>query len=100
MHRAWFRLGSQDKALAYLCRELIRHVRARVRGKPARASSLADMPAIAILSSLPVRQREVLVLRYFAGLSEIQIAEAVGVRPQAVTRHLSCGLAAYHDGAG
>jgi RNA polymerase sigma factor (sigma-70 family) len=31
------------------------------------------------LSSLPPRQREVLVLRYYGGLSEAEIADATGI---------------------
>jgi RNA polymerase sigma factor (sigma-70 family) len=31
------------------------------------------------LASLPPRQREVLVLRYYGGLSEAEIAEATGI---------------------
>jgi len=31
------------------------------------------------LSTLPPRQREVLVLRYYGGLSEAEIAEATGI---------------------
>jgi RNA polymerase sigma factor (sigma-70 family) len=31
------------------------------------------------LGTLPARQREVLVLRYYGGLSEAEIAEATGI---------------------
>ena len=44
------------------------------------------------LRALPHRQREVLVLRYYADLSEAQIAEAMGISPGAVKSHASRGV--------
>ena len=38
-------------------------------------------PVIAALGRLPRRQREVLMLRYYADLSEAQIADALGISP-------------------
>jgi len=46
------------------------------------------------LQSLPDRQREVLVLRYFLDLSEAQIAETLGIAPGSVKAHAHRGLAA------
>ena len=46
------------------------------------------------LRNLPHRQREVLVLRYYADLSEAQIAEAMGISTGAVKSHASRGIAA------
>lgn len=37
-----------------------------------------------LVDKLPVRQRAVLVLRYFEGLSEVEIAETIGCRPGTV----------------
>jgi RNA polymerase sigma factor (sigma-70 family) len=45
------------------------------------------------LAALPVRQREALVLRYYADLSEAQIAEAMGISAGAVKSHAHRGLA-------
>lgn len=44
------------------------------------------------LARLSVRQREALVLRYYAGLTEADIAEALGVRPGTVKSLVSRGL--------
>ena len=46
------------------------------------------------LRALPQRQREVLVLRYYADLSEAQIADAMGISTGAVKSHASRGMAA------
>jgi RNA polymerase sigma-70 factor (sigma-E family) len=45
------------------------------------------------LQALPVRQRAVLVLRYYEGLSEAEIAETLGVSPGTVKSHASRALA-------
>lgn len=46
------------------------------------------------LASLPRRQREVVVLRYFGDLSEREIADQLGLAPGTVKSHASRGLAA------
>ena len=46
------------------------------------------------LRRLPERQREVLVLRYYADLSEADIADAIGISRGAVKSHASRGMAA------
>ncbi|HET9499342.1 MAG TPA: SigE family RNA polymerase sigma factor [Marmoricola sp.] len=46
------------------------------------------------LAVLPVRQREVLVLRYFLDLSEREIAETLGIAPGSVKSHASRATAA------
>jgi len=46
------------------------------------------------LSRLPVRQRTVLVLRYYEDLSEAAIAELMGCRPGTVKSQASRALAA------
>ena len=46
------------------------------------------------LAALPVRQREVLVLRYYLDMSEADIAEALGISAGSVKQHASRGLAA------
>lgn len=49
---------------------------------------------IAALRRLPRRQREVVVLRYLADLSEAEVARTLGCSPGAVKTHAHRGLAA------
>ena len=49
---------------------------------------------LSVLSELPGRQREVLILRYYGQLSEAEIAEALGISRGAVKTHNSRGLRA------
>jgi RNA polymerase sigma factor (sigma-70 family) len=49
---------------------------------------------IAALRDLPERQREALVLRYYADLSEAEIAAAMKISRGAVKSHTSRGMAA------
>jgi RNA polymerase sigma factor (sigma-70 family) len=54
-----------------------------------------EYPAvISALRALPARQREVLVLRYYANLSETQIAQVMGISRSAVKRHSARAAAA------
>lgn len=46
----------------------------------------------AAVSALPARDREVIALRWFAGLTEAEIAEALGCRPGTVKSRLSRAL--------
>ena len=55
---------------------------------------LGDGAMLAALNRLPNRQREVLVLRYFADWSEASIADALGIAPGSVKAHAHRGLAA------
>ena len=45
------------------------------------------------LNSLPARQRAVLVLRYYEGLAESEIAETLGIATGSVKSHAARGLA-------
>ena len=47
---------------------------------------------IAALRNLPDRQRQALVLRYYADLSEAQIADMMGITPGAVKSHTARGM--------
>ena len=49
---------------------------------------------IAALHGLPARQREVVVLRYYADLSEAEIATAMGISRGAVKSHTARGMTA------
>lgn len=112
MHGAWRRLQDPDKALAYLRQSVVngarsalrrREVAARLAPKPVPDAASAEHGALvslehaevlAALRSLPVRQREVLVLRYYVDLTEADIADALGISRGAVKSHASRGMAA------
>jgi len=103
MHRAWRLLGASDAALWYLRRQVVRRARSRhprhrgIQGRTAQPqlppgrSTAARVQAI--LATLPPRQREAVILRCWAGLSDTQIAALTCTRPQTVTGNLNRGLA-------
>jgi DNA-directed RNA polymerase specialized sigma24 family protein len=95
-----FRRGMKNPAdrAAYLRHAVVTGARA-VRRRPATdwCAELADIPVLAMLGSLPCRQREALVLRYYANLSEAEAAAAMGVTRGALRKHAERGLAAIGD---
>ena len=114
VHGRWRRLRDPDKALAYLRQAVVNRSRSALRHRgvverhvareahPA-ASAGADEAAVAAdrraavldaLRDLPERQREVLALRYYAELSEAEIADVLGISRGAVKSHASRGSAA------
>src|SRR5579875_1367036 len=110
MHGGWHRLRDEDKALSYLkqavvnrSRSVLRHrsVMDRNAPKPAPDMPSAEQGAIAqlerseviaALQALPDRQRQALVLRYYADLSEAQIAQMMGISKGAVKSHTARGM--------
>jgi RNA polymerase sigma factor (sigma-70 family) len=56
-----------------------------------------DARVLAALRRLPRRQQEVLVLRYYADLSEQDIAQTLGLTKGAVKSHAHRGLAALRE---
>jgi RNA polymerase sigma-70 factor (sigma-E family) len=111
VHRRWDRIDP-DKAPAYLrqtvvnrSRSALRHraVTARHRPDPMPPAAAADdtllraerrATVLDALATLPVRQREVLALRYYLDLSEAEIADTLGISRGAVKSHASRGAAA------
>jgi RNA polymerase sigma-70 factor (sigma-E family) len=105
MHGAWRRLRESDKALSYLRQSVVNRSRSVLRHrvvvdrnapKPAPDMPSAEQGAISLLErsavikalrTLPPRQREALVLKYYADLSEAQIASAMGISRGAVKSH-------------
>ncbi len=117
MHGAWIRLRDTDKALSYLrqsvvnrSRSVLRHraVAGKYAPKPAPDAPSAEQGAVSLLErsaviaalrGLPARQREALVLRYYADLSEAQIADAMGISRGAVKSHTARGMSALRSPA-
>ena len=105
MHNSWPRLRDSDKALSYLrqsvvnrSRSMLRHRIVADRNAPTPApnmpggeqediSELARPALVSALRTLPARQREALVLRYYGDLSEAQIAAIMGISTGAVRSH-------------
>ena len=97
LHRHWSSLRDEAAAVGYLRTAVVNGSRSVLRRRrTARdyipphqvnarsAESLAMLSAehqavVNALATLPRRQREVLVLRYYGGLSEAEIAEATGI---------------------
>ena len=70
-----------------------REVRRRVGlGRPPQPTPERDY-LVDALDRLPAKRKTALVLRYYAGLSEREIAETMGVRPGTVKSMVSRGLA-------
>ena len=112
MHDGWERLRDSEKALAYMRQAVVNRSRSVLRHRMVveknQQKPPPDMPSaehgalalversavIAALRELPERQREAIVLRYYADLSEAEIAAAMKISRGAVKSHTSRGMAA------
>ena len=115
MHGAWPQLRDSDKALAYVRQSVMNRARSVIRRrmvvdrhppKPepnapsAEYSAIMELERSAVISALrllPQRQREVLVLRYYLGLREGQIASTMGISRGTVKVHIRRAMSAMHD---
>jgi RNA polymerase sigma-70 factor (sigma-E family) len=107
MHGAWRRLEDADRAKHYLRRSVINRSRSVLRhravaGRYLSRTWMPDIPSaedsaleswersvvVSALATLPVRQREALVLRYYAGLPDPRVAAVMGISEGAVKRHI------------
>jgi RNA polymerase sigma-70 factor (sigma-E family) len=112
MHTAQRRLRDSEKALSYLRQAVVNKARSVLRHrtvvdknapKPAPDEPSAEHAAMALiertavvaaLRALPERQREAIVLRYYADFSEADIAAAMGISRGAVKSHTARGMTA------
>lgn len=112
LHKRWRKLEDPEHAVAYLRRSVVNNTRSiqrrwtvaakhpedRPLDEPSAESgalrSVAGEAVVAALRTLPTRQREALVLRYYAELSEAEIAATMKVSRGAVKSHTSRGMAA------
>lgn len=115
LHMGWRRLRDSDKALSYLRQSVVNRsrsvLRRRVIADRDAPKPQPDMPSaeygaitllersavVAALRTLPPRQREALVLRYYGDLSEAQIATAMGISRGAVKSHTARAMSALRD---
>jgi len=112
VHDAWGQLQDTGRALAYLRRCVVAGARSRLdrttigdavpepepgTSRPAAgqlASGHRGPALVAVLRTLPARQREAVVLHYYAGLPEPELAAAMGVSRWSARRHLTGALSA------
>ena len=111
MRDSWHRLRIPENALAYLRQAVVNRSRSVLRHRTVADRNLVkaspDMPSaehgamvllersavIAALRGLPARQREAIVLRDYADLSEAEIAAAMGISRGALKSHTARGMA-------
>jgi RNA polymerase sigma factor (sigma-70 family) len=112
LHASRRKLRDGDWALCYLRRSVLHRSRSAGRHRtaaepkgpgrvtegpagPRRPSAAPGSPAvISALRALPARQREAVVMRYYAGLSETRVAEVMGISRRAARRHTERAMAA------
>ena len=112
MAGGWQRLRDAEKALAYLRQSVVNKSRSVLRHRTVVDKNLQkappDMPSaehgalvllersavVSALRELPDRQREAIVLRYYADLSEAEFAQTMGISRGAVKSHTARGMAA------
>jgi len=112
VYARWHTLPGTDAALAYLRRSVVHRSRsapppgpARAGGGPGQADSepeaslqLRGSAVVSALRALPARQRELLVLRYFADLPEAEIALVTGTRKAEVRSRAAQAMSSLRAG--
>jgi DNA-directed RNA polymerase specialized sigma24 family protein len=111
MHASWRRLADGDRALSYLYQAVVTRSRSAMRHRTAAGTTVSMLapgppgtgPAsvtepgycalVLALAALAPRQREVLVLMYYADLPEAQIASAMRIRKGAVKSQTAQAMA-------
>lgn len=107
VHGAWRRLRDVDMAVRHLRRSVVNRSRSVLRQGPAGPHGPAGQQAgpagqqalerpamISALRTLPARQREALVLKFYLDLEDKQVASAMGISPGAVNSHVAGAKAA------
>jgi RNA polymerase sigma-70 factor (sigma-E family) len=115
LHRRWRRLRDPNAAVAYLNRAVVNGSRDSLRRRRRAGAAMlrlvprseqlasAEHEAVqhqqadqlwAAVTALPLRQRQVLVLRYYLDQSEAEIADTLEITRGSVKTHASRGIAA------
>lgn len=120
LYRRWIAIRDPDDAFRYLRSSVLNGARSQLRRRrvirlhevdhqgDAGSSEPGEVPAqsdvavvgtnratvVALLRALPVRQRQVLVMRYLLDQSEREIAEELAISAGSVKTHASRGMAA------
>jgi DNA-directed RNA polymerase specialized sigma24 family protein len=102
VYDAWPALPDADAALCHLRRSVVRRSRS-ASPPPLAGGSRAGLPSqesavVSALRALPARQREVVVLRYFADLPEAEIALVTGIRKADVRSHVTQAMSSLRAG--
>ena len=111
LYRRWDKVRRPEDAFFYLRASVVNGSRSRLRrlkvardrrhtqlerdtapADQAAMTHLEQEAVVVALRLLPRRQREVLVLRYYDGASEAEIADALGISVGSVKTHASRGL--------
>jgi DNA-directed RNA polymerase specialized sigma24 family protein len=106
LQHGWGRLADPGAARIYLYRAVVNRSRSVSGHRPSAGQAAPDAPGAgpaaigyldrepwaSVLRALPVRQREAVLLRGYAGLSEAQTAQAMGISTGAVRSHLARGV--------
>jgi DNA-directed RNA polymerase specialized sigma24 family protein len=101
VHGRWHVQPHADAALAYLRWSVVH--RSRSVPPPVEPAAGTGEPGSAVMSALRAlspRQREVVVLRYFADLPEAEIAAATGMSVAAVRDHAAQAMSSLQAGLG
>jgi RNA polymerase sigma factor (sigma-70 family) len=112
LHASRRRLRDSDWALTYLHQCVLHRSRSaagrRIAAEPKTPGPVTERPAgsrrpsvapdrpavVSALRALPARQREAVVMRYYAGLSEARVAEVMGISRRAARQHTERAMAA------
>jgi len=112
---AWPQLRDSDKLLAYVRQSVMNRARSVIRRRmvvdrhppkcepdvpSAEYSAIMELERSAVMSALrllPPRQREVLVLRFYLGLREGQIAATMGIGKGTVKVHIARAMKAMRE---
>ena len=117
IHHAWPRLGNPEKALTYLRQAVVNKSRSVLWHRTVADTKPPGMPdppgaertvpdllkldaTLTVLRGLPDPQREAILLRYYADLSEAEIAATMGISRGAVKAHTERGMAALRHAFG
>jgi DNA-directed RNA polymerase specialized sigma24 family protein len=103
VHDRWHVLPDADAALAYLRWSVVHQSRSVPPLGPLGPAEGTGEPGSAVVSALralSARQREVVVLRYFADLPEAEIASATGMSVAAVRDHAAQAMSSLQAGLG
>ncbi|HZE49814.1 MAG TPA: SigE family RNA polymerase sigma factor [Jatrophihabitantaceae bacterium] len=107
-YEQWDRVGAADNVHAYVRRMIVNEYigwwRRLKRTTPVAEPELAAAPdhadhhaeraaVVAELAKLPRKQRAVLVLRFYEGMSDDEVAQVLGCRPSTVRSNASRALA-------